>query len=74
MNIFSSVAAGSHWVVVVRRGDEGTYEYLRSRLATVRDVEVTLDRRQTAEGGVAIDRRRARTYFNAFGVLVVRRS
>ena len=73
MNIFANVAAGSHWVVVVRRGDEATYEYLRSRLGTVRDVEVTLDRRQTAEGGVAIDRRRERIYFNAFGVLVVRR-
>lgn len=73
MNIFADVVVGSRWVVVVRRGDEGTYEYLRSRLATVRDVEVTLDRRQTREGGAASERRREPMYFNAFGVLLVRR-
>jgi hypothetical protein len=73
MNIFTDATGGSRWVVVVRRGDERTWEYLRSRLATVRDVEVTLDRRQTPEGDVASDRRRRPTHFNAFGVLLARR-
>jgi hypothetical protein len=73
MNIFADVIVGSRWVVIVRRSDVATYEYLRSRIGAVRGVEVTLDRRKSREGGVVTDRRREPTSFNAFGVQLVRR-
>jgi hypothetical protein len=74
MGVFTDAIPGSRWLVVVRRGDDSTYEYLRSRLASVRGVEVTLDRRQTpVESDVPTDRRGEPTYFNAFGVLLARR-
>lgn len=73
MNIFADVTVGPRWVVIVRRSDVATYEYLRTRLRTVRGVEVTLDRRQSREGGAMTDRRREPTSFNAFGVQLIRR-
>jgi hypothetical protein len=72
----------SDYVIVVRRGAESTYHYLKVRLAGVRGVEVTLDRRETRKPApttgprallIKSERRRAPRYFNAFGVLLVRR-
>lgn len=59
-------------LVVVRRGDDSTYRYLKERLASVRDVEITIDRRGAAEPAPA-ERRKKPAPFNAFGVLLVRR-
>lgn len=66
------VSAPPRTLIVVRRSDEATYHFLKTRLAGVRGVEVTLDRRQSdsREPG---DRRRTSSRFNAFGILVVRR-
>lgn len=60
------------YLIVVRRGDDGTYRYLCDRLAGVRGVEVTLDRRTGAAEAPA-ERRRTPVRFNAFGVMLVRR-
>jgi hypothetical protein len=63
----------SRFLIVVRRGDQATYEYLRKRLAGVYGVEIMLDRREHRPAAPSDDRRRAPTRFNAFGVLLVRR-
>ncbi|MBI2207393.1 MAG: hypothetical protein HYU41_26475 [Candidatus Rokubacteria bacterium] len=65
-------ASRVRYLVVVRRGDDSTYRYLKERLASVRDVEITIDRRGTAEPA-ADERRRKPAPFNAFGVCLVRR-
>ena len=73
MGVFADAFFGSRFLVVVRRGNETTYEYLRTRLAGVRGVEITLDRRANGLPEVPTDRRREPPPFNAFGVLLVRR-
>ncbi len=62
-----------HYLIVVRRGEEATYEYLKARFASVRDVDVMLDRRAPSPAATPDERRRARSHFNAFGILLVRR-
>jgi hypothetical protein len=73
MGVFADAIGGSRFVVVVRRDDESTYEYLKTRLGRVRGVEVMLDRRQDPDGTATVDRRRASARFNSFGVLLARR-
>ncbi|MBI1736831.1 MAG: hypothetical protein HYR51_16815 [Candidatus Rokubacteria bacterium] len=68
------VSAPARTLIVVRRSDEATYHFLKTRLAAVRGVEVRLDRRESESRGPAYERRRPFSRFNAFGVLVVRRS
>lgn len=60
------------YLLVVRRGDDSTYRYLKERFASVRDVEITVDRRGTAAPAAA-ERRTRPSSFNAFGVALVRR-
>ena len=64
--------ASPRTLIVVRRHDEATYHYLKSRLAAVRGVEVRLDRRERDASAPSMDRRRGRSRFNALGILVVR--
>ena len=74
MGVFTDALTGSRWVVVVRRGDDRTFQYPKTRLAGVRGVEVTVDRRSAPDDESARgDRRRGRARFNAFGVLLARR-
>jgi hypothetical protein len=63
-------------LIVVHRTSESTYRYLKDRLAGVRGIELTLDRRTPRSPAAPIspgDRRGRSPQFNAFGVLVVRR-
>ena len=65
-------SASPRTLIVVRRRDEATYHFLKARLAGVSGVELRLDRREDDMRPPADDRRRTRSGFNAFGVLVVR--
>ena len=62
----------TRFLIVVRRGDEATYRYLKKRMATLRDVEIVLDRREPSDGKTD-DRRQSRADFNVFGILLVRK-
>ena len=63
----------TRFLIVVRRGDEATYRYLKERMATLQDVEIVLDRREASNGKTSGDRRQSRAGFNVFGVLLVKR-
>ena len=63
----------TRYLIVVRRSDESTFEYLKERLATVQDVEVTLDRRAADAPTRPDDRRLTSPRFNALGIMLVRR-
>jgi hypothetical protein len=65
--------ANVKYLVVVKRGDASTYRYLKERLATVRDVEVVIDRRGAGTEPAAAERRKKPPPFNAFGVILIRR-
>jgi hypothetical protein len=67
------VSAPPRTLIIVRRHDEATYHFLKARLAGVRGVEVTLDRREREASTPANERRRKSSRFNAFGIQVVRR-
>ena len=67
------VSAPPRTLIVVRRRDEATYHFLKSRLAGVRGVEIRLDRREDESRAPVSERRRTCSRFNAFGILVVRR-